>query len=97
MGITKTILERMENNMLKWYGRAMQMADNTWLSEYWPGSGKEEKKRKTRNEIEKGCEQNGEAEESNTWRQICKYAEKRLRTRHRRNTGKLLDTELHYC
>jgi hypothetical protein len=34
MGITKTILERMENNMLKWYGRAMQMADNTWLSEY---------------------------------------------------------------
>jgi len=30
IGITKTILERMENNMLKWHGRALQMGDNTW-------------------------------------------------------------------
>jgi hypothetical protein len=37
------------------------------LSEYWPGSRKEEKKRKTRNEVGNRCEDNDEAEESNTW------------------------------
>jgi hypothetical protein len=26
----KTILERMENNMLKWYGHVLRMEDNGW-------------------------------------------------------------------
>jgi hypothetical protein len=26
MGVTQTILERMENNMLKWYGHVLRMA-----------------------------------------------------------------------
>jgi hypothetical protein len=30
MGVTQTILERMENNMLKWYGHVLHMEDNTW-------------------------------------------------------------------
>jgi hypothetical protein len=30
MGVTQTILERMENNMLKWYGHVLRMEDNTW-------------------------------------------------------------------
>ena len=44
-------------------GIALEMGDNIW-----PGSRKEEKKRKTRNEVRKGCEENDESEESNTWR-----------------------------
>jgi hypothetical protein len=30
MGVTQTILERMENNMLKWYGYVLHMEDNRW-------------------------------------------------------------------
>jgi hypothetical protein len=30
MGVTQTILERMENNMLKWYGHVLRMEDNRW-------------------------------------------------------------------
>jgi len=30
MGVTQTILERMENNMLKWYGHVVCMEDHRW-------------------------------------------------------------------
>ena len=30
MGVTETILDRMENNMLKWYGHVVRMEDNRW-------------------------------------------------------------------
>jgi hypothetical protein len=30
MEVTKTILERMENSMLKWYGHVLHMEDNRW-------------------------------------------------------------------
>jgi hypothetical protein len=30
MGVTQTILERMEYNMLKWYGHVLCMKDNRW-------------------------------------------------------------------
>jgi hypothetical protein len=29
MAVTQTILERMENNMLKWYAHLLRMGDNT--------------------------------------------------------------------
>jgi hypothetical protein len=31
MEVTQTILETMENNMLKWHGHAVHMEDNSWL------------------------------------------------------------------
>jgi hypothetical protein len=30
MGGTQTILERKENNTLKWYGHVLRMEDNRW-------------------------------------------------------------------
>jgi hypothetical protein len=30
MGVTPTVLERMENNTLKWRGHVLRMEDNTW-------------------------------------------------------------------
>jgi hypothetical protein len=30
MLVTQTILERMEKNMLKWYGHIVRMEDNRW-------------------------------------------------------------------
>jgi hypothetical protein len=30
MGATQTILERLESNMLKWYGHVLRMEDNRW-------------------------------------------------------------------
>jgi hypothetical protein len=30
MGVTQTILERMENNILKWYEHVLCMEDNRW-------------------------------------------------------------------
>jgi hypothetical protein len=30
MGVTQTILERMENNVLKWYGHVVGMEDKRW-------------------------------------------------------------------
>jgi hypothetical protein len=30
MRVTQIILERMENNMLKWYGHVLRMEDNRW-------------------------------------------------------------------
>jgi hypothetical protein len=47
MGKTKTtsILERMENNMLKRYGQALQMGDNIWPERIltgWPEGRTEE-------------------------------------------------------
>jgi hypothetical protein len=29
-GVTKTILERMQNVVLKWYGHVVRMEDNRW-------------------------------------------------------------------
>jgi hypothetical protein len=30
MQVTQIILERMENNMLKWHGHVLRMEDNRW-------------------------------------------------------------------
>jgi hypothetical protein len=30
MGVTQTILEKMENNILKWYGHILRMGVNKW-------------------------------------------------------------------
>jgi hypothetical protein len=30
MGVTQIILERMENNVLKWYGYVLRMGDKRW-------------------------------------------------------------------
>jgi hypothetical protein len=30
MGVTQTVLERMEKNMLKWHGHVLPMEDNRW-------------------------------------------------------------------
>ena len=30
MGVTQTVLERMENNMLKWNGHVLRMGDKRW-------------------------------------------------------------------
>ena len=42
MGVTETILERMENNMLKWYGHVLRMEDNRWSKRIvtWSQGGK---------------------------------------------------------
>jgi hypothetical protein len=63
MGITQTILERMENNMLKWYGHVLRMA---WANNDLAAGRK--KKRKTRNEVGKVNVKSDETDEFNTWR-----------------------------
>jgi hypothetical protein len=47
MGGTQPILERKENNMLKWYGHVFRMEDNRWRKCIMTWSRKEEERRKT--------------------------------------------------
>jgi hypothetical protein len=61
-GVTQTILERMENNMLKWYRHVECMGDNTW-PKIDLTAGKKKKKRQTRNEAGKGSGKDDEEEE----------------------------------
>jgi hypothetical protein len=38
MGVTQTILDTMESNMLKWYGHVLRMEDNIWPKRIMTGS-----------------------------------------------------------
>jgi len=54
MGVTQTILERMESEMLKWYRHVVRMEDSRWpkIIMYW--SGRKTRTRKTRSKVGKG-------------------------------------------
>jgi len=41
--VTQIIMERMANNILKWYGYQRRMGDESWSMWNWPGGRKEEK------------------------------------------------------
>ena len=64
VGLMQTILEIMENNMLKWYGHILHMGDTRWHKRtltWLP----EEKERKTQNEMGKGGGKIDKAESNN--------------------------------
>jgi hypothetical protein len=49
MGVTQIILERMENNMLKWYGHVVCMEVNRWSKRMtWSPEGR---RRRGRSEV----------------------------------------------
>jgi len=57
MGVTETILDRMENNMLKWYGHVVRMEDNRWSRQIvtWsPGGRKWRRRPEVEKEVERG-------------------------------------------
>jgi hypothetical protein len=55
-------------NMLKWYGCILRVADKTTDAIIWLVAGRKTKKRKARNDVEKGRGKSEEAEHFNTWR-----------------------------
>jgi hypothetical protein len=59
----ETVLETMENNILKWYGHVLSVEDNMAYANNDLVAGR---KRKTPNEVGKGNGKNDEAEEFNT-------------------------------
>jgi hypothetical protein len=59
MRITQTILERMENNMLKWCGHVVRMEDNRWSRRImaWSAEGRRRPEIKWVKEIERVTKQ----------------------------------------
>jgi hypothetical protein len=51
MGVTQTILERMENNTLKWYGHILCMEDNRWPKQIMTWSLEARRRRRGRPEM----------------------------------------------
>jgi hypothetical protein len=50
MWVTQTILERLDKNMLKWYGHVVRMEDNRWPKRIMTWSP-EERRRRGRPEV----------------------------------------------
>jgi hypothetical protein len=63
MGLTQTILERMENNLLKYYGRVLGMRDKRWPQGIltWSPEGRKRHAMKWEREVK-----SDQAEEYNT-------------------------------
>jgi hypothetical protein len=54
MGVTQTILERMENNMLNWFGHILRMEDNRWPKRImtWSQEGRRRERHEMKWEME---------------------------------------------
>jgi hypothetical protein len=92
MGVTQTVLERMENDMLKWYAHVAGMEGHRWPKGImtWSPEGRREWRRpeaKWEKEVERVMERNltrDDAVNRQLWR---------LKTCNRWTTGKLIQTD----
>jgi hypothetical protein len=65
MGVTQTILKKMENTMLKWYGHVLCTEDNRWPKRIMTWLPEGRRRRRSEMKWEKGGK-GDEAEEFNT-------------------------------
>jgi hypothetical protein len=54
MRVTQTILGRMENNMLKWYGHVVRVEDKRWPKRIMAWSPEGRRRGQPRNKVGKG-------------------------------------------
>ena len=87
--MTQTVLERMENNVLKWYGHVLRMGDKRWPKRIltWSPEGRKRRERpekKWEKEVERVMKQKNLTPKDAVNRQM---GEKRLRPSNRCKTG----------
>jgi hypothetical protein len=75
MGVTQTILQRMENNTLKWYVHVLRMEDNRWPKRImtWSPEGRRMRgrpKMKCEREVERAMKQKNLTPEDTVNRQL---------------------------